>query len=147
MKLNWGHGIFIAIALSVMGLATLAYLTTRERVDLVTEEYYPKELEYDSEIQKMKNANSLNDRVKVMTMADTLFIKYPQSYNKERVEGDVHFYYPSNKAYDRHYSIEYSKKREQAFPLYMFKKGNYDVIISWKDQKKEYLHKERIIIP
>ena len=146
MKFNWGHGIVLVLALAITGLLSLVYITSQQRVDMVTEDYYPKELKYEDQIRKIKNYNALEERV-VVENTEVVKVTFPKeigTYNA--IKGIIHFYRPSDKNLDieeeivlnEDYSIEFSKAK--------FKEGKYQVLIEWQLAGVEYLSKQDIYI-
>nr|MDA3928246.1 FixH family protein [Prolixibacteraceae bacterium] len=75
-KLNWGHGIFIAIAVMIFSLLTLVFFTVNQKIELVTEDYYPKELKYQEEIQKQKQTQQLQGKIEI-SIDDVVSIQFP----------------------------------------------------------------------
>jgi len=147
MKFNWGHGLLIAIIVCTGGLLLLVFLSSRQKVDLVTEEYYPKELVYEEEIQKLKNTNSLTERIEVEVGSDSLHIRFPDiSLPFDSISGEIWFYFPADKTADNRNAVRLSEKYEQSFSLSLFRKGKYEVIIDWQAGQTNYLQKEIVFI-
>lgn len=145
MKFNWGHGIFIGIVCCVSGLLLLVFLSSREKIDLVTEEYYPKTLEFEQEIQKKKNTNLLDNQV-LITIEDSLYIQFPyELLQKNKVEGEVWFYRPSDKSKDIKSELYLNDSLYMSFPITNFEAGKYEIIIDWKFDGKSYLTKEILV--
>ncbi|MCG8581790.1 MAG: FixH family protein [Bacteroidales bacterium] len=146
MKFNWGHGIILVIACGVVGFLSLVFITTRERIDMVTDDYYPKELKYDNQIEKQKNYNAL--RKKVQVNIDNVFeIIFPDNIaDANSIEGLVHVYRPSNKALDIEEEIKLDEHYKMQIPLSKLKSGKYELIIEWQANGQPYLTKQDIFI-
>ena len=52
MKFNWGTGIFLLYAGFAAVTIALVIFAMTKKVDLVTDNYYDKELKYEEQIQK-----------------------------------------------------------------------------------------------
>ncbi len=146
MKFTWGHGIFVVIVLGVSGFLSLVYITTNERIDMVTDEYYPKELKYQEQIAKEINYNALGDRIRIESQ-DQLEIYFPRlTDNANNITGTVHLYRPSDKRLD----IETDLKLDSAFCMRFDKSelrsGKYQLIIEWETEGKAYLSKLPVYI-
>lgn len=147
MKLNWGTGLLIAIIISSLGIILLVALSAREKIDLVTEEYYPRELKYELEIEKLKNTRSLNKGIEIKQFPDSIIMHFPPIADlPEKIEGEILFYFPSDKYGDRTEAVQLDSKFCQKFKPQDFKPGKYEIIIDWKLEGKEYLQKELIFI-
>ena len=57
MKFNWGWGIFIVLVLFIAFIGNLVYKSSQVRVDLVSENYYEKEIKYQHQIESEKNTH------------------------------------------------------------------------------------------
>lgn len=147
MKFNWGHGLFITIAISIAGILTLVYLSSRIKVDLVTEEYYPKELVYQEQIEKQKNTRNLIEKVSV-NLADLMVFQFPAiSADPSDIAGEILFYRPSDRALDRSEIIKLDTFYRQYFIISEFQTGKYDIIIEWNCENIEYMQKEIVLKP
>lgn len=145
MKINWGHGLLIAIVIGTGGILFLVYMAFRQNIDLVTEAYYPKELVYESQISKIKNTNSLVNKVLVTVYRDSLHITFPKVVDiPDNIKGEIWLYFPADKTKDKKYSIDLSDKLRQSFILSNIKKGKFEVLIDWEAQGTEYFQREII---
>ncbi|MBR8535480.1 FixH family protein [Carboxylicivirga sediminis] len=146
MKFNWGHGIFLVIVLAVAGFLSMVFITTRERIDMVTEDYYPKELRYDDQIEKIKNYNALSKKVEV-TLGDALYIQFPDNIaNAPDINGLVHLYRPSDKDLDIEKGIQLDSSYAMSIPLSDLMSGKYELIIEWQANGQPYLTKEVVYV-
>lgn len=141
MKFNWGHGIFIAIVLGITGFLTLVYITTNQQIDMVTDEYYPKELKYQEQIAKEVNYNALAERIQIEN-DDSLKFNFPRLTNEAKeISGTIHLYRPSDKRLD----IETDLTLDTAFCMIidkaLLRSGKYQVIVDWEANGVEYLSK------
>ncbi|MBS2212316.1 FixH family protein [Carboxylicivirga mesophila] len=146
MKFNWGHGIILVIVLAVAGFLSMVFITTRERIDMVTEDYYPKELKYDDQIEKIKNYNALSKKVEV-TLGDALYIQFPDNIaNASDISGLVHLYRPSDKDLDIEKDIQLNSSYGMSIPLTDLMNGKYELIIEWQANGQPYLTKEVVYV-
>lgn len=145
-KLNWGHGILIAIIVMVIAILLMVYQVMNEKIELVTEDYYPKELKYEEEIQKRQSTEALNGKIQILT-DDSIRIVFPSDFEQPQyIKGEVWFYKASNKSDDFRDSIHFGQNLTLTYPFEKFTAGKYDVIIDWKYQGKSYYYKEPIFI-
>jgi len=141
MKFNWGHGIFIVIVIGITGFLSLLYITTRERIDMVTEDYYPKELKYEDQIIKTKNYNALREKV-IVKVEDQVSINFPKQLGTaQQITGLVHFYRPSDKLLDVETELVLNDSYAMFFDKENFKEGKYEVIIEWQAGEKPFFTK------
>ena len=142
MKFNWGHGLFVVILLGVGGILLLVFLSTREKIDLVTEDYYPKELKYEKQIEKQKNTQKLPRKVSV-NLAESLVIEFPEiTEDASNIHGEIWLYRPSDKAFDKKEIIRLDSLFRQEFEISKYPAGKYEIILEWNCNNTEYYQKE-----
>lgn len=56
LKLNWGAGIAVLYMGFVAMIVLLVVMSMRQKIDLVTDEYYAEELLFQGKIDKIKRA-------------------------------------------------------------------------------------------
>ena len=146
MKINWGTGIVLAL-IGFIGfiLFFIIRMNTNDRAghDLVTEDYYKAELEFQKEIDAENNAKNLAGTIKIKKTEEGLMLQFPEDFNNENIKGIVSLYRPSNKHLDFDLPISLSDSH-LLIPDKRLLDGRWDIKISWKYKNKEYLHKESI---
>ena len=75
MKFNWGTGITIFFLSFVVFMLFMAYKCFQTDFDLVTEDYYAKELVYQETIKKLNNEKNLDISFFIKRMIERLQIK------------------------------------------------------------------------
>ena len=144
IKLNWGTGIAATYLGFVAMILALVILSTREKVDLVTSQYYVDELKFQDKIDKIKRANQLTDPLTWQVGEYDVFIHYPASLHPEAMTGDVSFYCPSNDKNDRKFKVNASNNM-QSIPLSEIPNGRYHLQVEWKNGDQTYW-KEGVVV-
>ncbi|WP_439185458.1 FixH family protein [Carboxylicivirga taeanensis] len=146
MKFNWGHGIVVVIATAVLGFVSLVFIVTNERIDMVTEDYYPKELKYDDQIEKLKNYHALSKKVEV-SLGESLLIQFPDDIaDANAISGLVHLYRPSDKDLDIEQEIKLNAAYQMRITKDALRGGKYELIIEWQANGQPYLTKQAIFV-
>jgi nitrogen fixation protein FixH len=146
MKFNWGTGIVIAIVafMSFIMYFVITMSTDKSyKHDLVTDKYYEKELEFQDEINAIKNANSLEENVIITYVKEGLKIQFPSNFSPEKIKGKVFLYRPSNKQLDFEIPISISNTY-LLVPEKRLLDGRWNISVSWKYKNKEYLFKKEL---
>jgi nitrogen fixation protein FixH len=146
MKINWGTGVIIAFACFISFILFFVIrMSTDERAhhDLVTEEYYKAELNYQNEINAETNARDATNPIKMMKIREGLLLEFPKEYKNDQVIGKVSLYRPSNKHLDFDLSLSLSNSH-LLIPDKRLLDGRWDIKIFWEHEGKSYLHKESI---
>ena len=144
IKFNWGTGIFIFIVLFLIANAFVIYKSFSQRNDLVEEEYYPQGLEYQKQISRFANANSLGGQIELNENAGELIITYPKSLKGKDVKGKINFFRPSDENADFNDSIRFDTAMVQRIPVQNMMKGKYIAKFFWKMEGKEFAHESTV---
>ncbi len=148
MKINWGTGIVIAFILFISFiLFFIIKASTQDKYnyDLVSEEYYKDELNYQSEIDKLNNTKALNIKITINKTKKGIEIKFPATYITENIDGNVSLYRPSNRRLDFDTPFIVSKRTSLLIPDNKLVGGRWDIKISWTKNNKKYLYKKEFI--
>lgn len=147
MKINWGTGIVIAfIAFIAFILYFVINMSVNDKYnhDLVTEEYYKKELEYQNDIDKLEKSKTLEKDITVIKTKEGLLIKFPENLDFKNIKGKVFLYRPSNKQLDFETSISLSKPN-LLIPDKRLVDGRWNIVIDWQYKKNLYLFKDSLV--
>ncbi len=140
--MNWGKSIVLCFILFASFIGFMVYSMATAKVDLVQADYYQKEIDYQNQIERLKNANLINTK-KIMTYLPKIQILRIGFTTPIKV-GEVNFYRTSDKALDFKVPIknrsffEYSTKNLQ--------KGIWKVQAIWSDGVREFFVEKEITI-
>lgn len=146
MKINWGTGIVIVIAafISFIMYFVITMSTNKKySYDLVTDNYYQQELQYQKQIEAEKNAKNLIENVKLKHSEFGLTVNFPKDLDYKMINGKVFLYRPSNKQLDFEIPISISKPY-LLVPEKRLLDGRWNIIVSWTYEKKDYLFKKEL---
>ena len=145
MKINWGTGLAIAIVFFIgFILYFVVTMTTNKKYshDLVTEKYYQQELNYQQEIEALKNADNFKEKITFSKTGKGLNIYIPKALKEEQFK--VFLYRPSNKQLD----FEVSFSNANSYLLVPDKRlvdGRWNMKVLWNTKNKNYLIKKEFI--
>ncbi|RKS02285.1 MULTISPECIES: FixH family protein [unclassified Flavobacterium] len=146
MKINWGKGIVIAIAL-FMGF--ILYFVVKVQSDsqydneMVTEQYYKKEKLVQGNIESIQNANNLTEKVAIDKNAAGVTVNFPKNLDYSKIKGKVSLYRPSNQKLDFEIPISLSGF-DLLIPKNNLVDGLWGITVAWEYEGKSYLNKEEI---
>ncbi|WP_353779422.1 FixH family protein [Winogradskyella sp. 3972H.M.0a.05] len=147
MKLNWGTGIVLAfIGFIAFIMYFVINMNTNDKYDhdLVNENYYKAELEYQQSIDKEKNAKALTEQVTWEKTENGILITFPKTLQPNLIKGNVFLYRPSNKQFDFETPISLSD-HNLLIPDKRLLGGRWNISVDWEYQGKSYLFKKEII--
>ena len=146
MKINWGTGILIVIILFLIAIISFVIFSTTHKVNLVEEDYYPKELNFDSQIEKNSNTEALDEKLKFTQQKEFIVITFPGFVKEKQVEGTILVYRPSDYDEDKLYKIELDENGSQFIPTIDLLKGKYIFKVDWTFNEINYFQEEVVNI-
>jgi len=123
-------------------MAFVIYKSFQQEVSLVEKEYYPKGLEYQKQIERLRKTDALVNKIKVHLTDDSVVINYPESFKTEQADGELYFYRPSGSKGDLREDISYGTDLVQTIAADKLMSGKYILKISWTLAKNEYYQEE-----
>lgn len=143
--MNWGWKIAILYSFfAVATLSTAMYFMT-QKVDLVADDYYKQEMEYQRQIDKMSNAQALPQPLDIVYLPSEkeVQLSFPLDQLKD-LKGTIHFYRPSDAGKDVSFDLKPSLSGMQAVSVSDMKHGYWKVKVSWQTGKASYFHEKRL---
>ncbi len=139
--MNWGKGIVIGMGLFMAFIVILVVRLLQQDVDLEREDYYQREIGYQSDKEALENAAELDFPVRIEKQAGQLLIDLGQ----EKIEQvSVEFRRPNDSHGDLFFRMD--TLRELVIPLAKFQKGVYNVGITYVYAGKKCLQQSQIYI-
>lgn len=145
MKINWGVFAFSLFGVFVVFMLVLVYFATQQNNELVTENYYEKELAFKDVLTKKENTNNLKEQVKLNVLDKNLELVFPTEITN-KIFGQITFYKPSDEKADQVFDIN-TTENKQLFELTSFQKGMYRVKVDWKANNVDYFNEISVVIP
>lgn len=146
MKFNWGAGIvmaFIGFISFIMYFIITMNVNNKYDHDLVSDNYYADELQYQNDINKLKNTKTLIENISYKKTTNGLLIKFPETLDYKNIKGKLFLYRPSNKQLDFETAISLSNSN-LLIPDNRLVDGRWNIKIDWQYNGKSYLFKESI---
>jgi hypothetical protein len=146
MKLNWGTCIVIAFAAFMLFILQYVYKVQSSSEydhELVTEDYYRKELNVNGERERKDLANHLKNPVRVFDTQQGIIITFPEDFNFQDIKGTIAFYRPSNQKLDFDMPISLTSNN-LVIPKDKFVNGIWQVTVDWEYQNKKYLNQQSL---
>lgn len=144
MKINWGTAIVIAFGLFMTFILFFVFKVQSDSKydnELVTEDYYQKELLVQGNIEKQQSANNLEHKVVLNKSADGITIAFPSDFDYKNIKGKVSLYRPSSQKLDFEIPISLSSSN-LLIPNSNLVGGLWDISIDWTYNDSSYLIKE-----
>lgn len=146
IKFNWGTGILIVFIIFMVSVLTQVFFYMNTNVDLVTDNYYERELAYQDHIIKVKNTENLSEQIIIKNSSGELNVNFPQGYSAEKIKGSILFYRPSDPSKDITLNLKLDDQNTQKIKTSNFINGYWKIKLNWEYGSDSYYHEQTLII-
>jgi nitrogen fixation protein FixH len=145
MKFTWGTGIAIFYILFATTMVAMVLYSKTLDNSLVVEDYYDKDLQYQSHIDKLKNSQALSKDLELIhdSKNRTMKIQFPQDF--KAIEGTILFYRSEDKSKDQVVKITVDSDYAMTIPISNFMPGKWTLKIDWTGDGKPF-YKEQVVL-
>ncbi len=145
--MSWGIRIAILYSAFVVMILFLVFKTMNEKIDLVSPDYYQKELKFQEQIDRQTQSASLSEQPAIEIMENNIAIKFPGSVANENITGTIKFYRPSDSSKDFSTAMQVDSSGIQIVPSEKFITGIYEAQMTWSAGGKNYYNEISLYIP
>lgn len=143
VKINWGYKI-TGLYLGFMAIIiTLVVSSFHQSFDMVSDDYYQKELAYQDVLDAGKNQATLSEPAHIYANETALIIDFPPELKGKSLSGKVQLYSPVDASWDKVVAINTSAN-SMTVPRSELKNTKYTVKISWASEGKSYYQESDI---
>ena len=143
--MNWGNKILIVYIVFVLGIVFMVFKSSTQKTDLVTTDYYAKELKYQDKIDEMNRVQALSASVGFVIKDNELIIQFPKDFAGKKITGEAVLYCPSDENKDL--KINFSVQDEPVkIKIPATNKGLHELHLSWQDGGITYYFEKKIFI-
>jgi len=143
--MNWGYKICIVYVVFVAGITFMVFKSSDQKMDLVTTNYYEKELKYQDKIDETGRVSALSANLKYEIQKDQIIVYFPKDFSGKNLTGKIELYCPSDE--DKDLSQDFSVKDSAAIlKITKINKGQNELHISWQADGLKYYTEIKIFI-
>jgi hypothetical protein len=146
MKWHWGKGIAVTYIVFVIVVVIHVIVFINLKVELVTDNYYEKELNYQEQINKINNAKSLKQGIKLEQYEKSIKLIFPKIISNGTIKGEIYFYKPSDSGKDFIIPIQTDENYSQLIKTDTLTKGLWKIKIDWEAGGIQYYNEEILIM-
>lgn len=145
--MNWGKKIALVYLSFVAFMGFMVWKCLQQKdINLVSEDYYQKEIAYQNNIDQMNNTNQLSKELTFNYKPDSqqIMLNFP----KESIgsTGEINFYRPSDAKKDFAVKLDIANAESQTIPVSTLDKGLWVVKVSWNKDGKGYYKEEKMVL-
>ncbi len=147
MKINWGTGLVLGMFLFMSFILFFVItMSTDKRFshDLVSEEYYKKEMELQDNIDAQQNSAAMSTQIIGLHTKEGYLLQFPKDFEPAKISGNVFLYRPSNKQLDFDFPIQMSSSN-LLIPDKSLLAGRWNITVDWEYNNKQFRYKKNII--
>ncbi len=135
-NMSWGTKTVLIIVIFIAGMMSLVFISMSQKIDLVTENYYEKDLVYQNEIDKINNTSELSENPEFIKSPGTLRIEFPA--NSIPDSGRVIFYKPSDDKQDKTFDLITDGNKSIEFNLNEYSNGFWRIKLYWSYNGQDF---------
>jgi hypothetical protein len=144
--MSWSIRITI-LYLGFVGLIlTLVMMSMNQKVDLVSKDYYKQELNYQSRINAIQNADGAGGNLVLTQEKSKITIEFPPSLAGKITGGEITFFRPSDSSQDKKFNLQVTADGKEEIKTSQLQKGFYKIMISAFADGKEFYFEESITV-
>lgn len=141
--MNWGYKILIVYLAFVGGIVVMVVKSSTQKIDLVTIDYYAKELKYQERIDAIKRTEALSSKVKYEVKNGKVVITLPAAFNLKAVNGNVLLYYAADNSKDVKKDFT-TNNTTITMELPNAAKGSYQLQVNWISEGYAFYFEENL---
>ena len=135
MKFNWGTGIFLFLVLFLAGAAVFIVFASRQKVNLVHEDYYKEGVDYTEQMRVDSRSKVYLNSISTQS-TDKFFLVYFDDKIAAKIDsGMIHMYRPSDSSKDLRIQIDADDREAFTKGLQLDKQdllnGRYILKLTW----------------
>ena len=101
----WPYGLILPFELFFADMTTVVTIAVAHRDNLIRENYYEQELDYQQHIDSAARARQAGATITCNAASNTVVITLPAGQLGEKLSGKIEFYRPSSSALDREFKL------------------------------------------
>ncbi|MBP7810281.1 MAG: FixH family protein [Bacteroidia bacterium] len=144
--MSWGIRITVLYMSFVTLILTLVYITTNNKEELESKDYYKQELAYQSKIDAITNANHLTSPINYEVNGKIVSITVPAELQTKDFTGEIYFFRPSDASKDINLKFKVDASGKTNITDSKLLNGVYKMKITVNSNGKKYIKEEVINI-
>lgn len=136
--MNWGYKILIVIIVFVVGMLSMVYISMQQTNDMLDENYYVREKQFQSLIDAQKALQKIQTQPLVVQNDNQVTVQLPDSSFDNISEASVDFLKPDNQKLDISYKLQPDVAGQYNIDKTSLTKGMYKVRVKWTNAGQLY---------
>jgi len=131
--MNWGYKILVVIVAFIIAMLSMVFVAFRQTNDMLDENYYEKEMNYQSLIDAAQNLNLVNDSILINQDESYIKVNIPNSLIANFEQGNVSFLRIDDKRKDVKFDFKPNENGLVLIEKFKFSHGVYKASVKWRN--------------
>jgi nitrogen fixation protein FixH len=143
----WPRFIIATFVFFALFIGNMVRQAMQSDVDLVSKDYYKKELAYQEHINQINATQNLNREVLINNAeaAELISLVFPENA-ASTITGTVHFFRPSDAKQDFEIPLHLNSDKQQHIPTKALAKGLWRIKLTWSVGERDYYQQQDITL-
>jgi nitrogen fixation protein FixH len=146
VKISWGVGITITIVVFMLVSLWLIYFSFNQEVNLVRDDYYEAEVQFNEKMETINRTNLLTERINISLVPQNIQVVFPESFSHDKIKGSIFLYRPSDRDLDLKLPIELDSSKVQLISTENMLNGLWKIKIEWNVDTNIYFNDKLIMV-
>ena len=142
----WPMGVIVVFALFFIGMASVVVIATTHRDHLVSDNYYERELKFQSQIDAAARAKAAGAEIRFDGANARVLVVLPVAQLAKKLSGLVTFYRASDSKLDREFLLEPKNDGTQTVNVSRLAAGLWVVRVKWVANGQSYFLEQKITV-
>ena len=144
----WPLGIILTLVVFFAGTVGLIVMACSQRVDLVSPDYYERELKFQGQIDRVERTHRAPSQASVAYDAagQCITVSLPADQAGREINGRIELYRPSAAGLDRAVKLAPDSKGVQRLDAAGLAPGLWKVRVSWTVEQQDYFLDQKVVV-
>ena len=144
----WPLGVILTLVVFFAGTIGLVVMACSQRVDLVSPDYYERELKFQGRIDQVERTHRAASQASVAFDAagKCITVSLPAGQAGREISGRIELYRPSAAGMDRAFKLAPDAKGVHRLDAAGLAPGLWKVRVSWTFEQQDYFLDEKVVI-
>jgi len=144
----WPYAIIGTFIVFISGTVSLVVFSTRQKLDLVSADYYEQEIGYQKQMERVARTQAMPSQVQMNfdRVGQTIRIALPVDHASQHPTGWVHLYRPSSAHSDQDVALSLNAQGVHQLQAGTLAPGFWKVRVQWQVGEIEYFAEQGVVV-
>jgi hypothetical protein len=139
-EFNWGKKIALLYISFVLFMVVLAVMASGEKQELVSDDYYARELRFQEELNIKQQTKALQVQPQWKVAQNSIAFLFPTDSSGKSITANIVLYKASDRKMDKSFDIKVPADGKYTLPTADLGSGVYKLILNWNENGKQYIN-------